>query len=81
MGAGAAWPPGGFGDALTSGRSRKGEAVPEDKPMNPEGDRPEKAAAKPGKGEKQEPEQAKEESSSTWDTEEHSDAPGPFGTG
>ncbi|HLM25745.1 MAG TPA: hypothetical protein VK304_02125 [Thermoleophilaceae bacterium] len=34
------------------------------------------------RGEEQEPVQAdEEESSSMWDTEQHSDAPGPFGTG
>ena len=34
------------------------------------------------RGEEQEPVQADEDESSTmWDTEQHSDAPGPFGTG
>ena len=37
------------------------------------------AAAKPG-FRKQEPEQD-ETDSTTWDTDQHSDAPGPFGTG
>ncbi len=32
-------------------------------------------------GQEQEPKQAQEDSSSLWDTEQHSDAPGPFGTG
>ncbi len=35
-----------------------------------------------GQGQDQDPKQADpERSSTTWDTEEHSDAPGPFGTG
>jgi hypothetical protein len=38
-------------------------------------------AAKQHEGQDQEPKQAQEESSTAWDTEEHSDAPGPFGTG
>ena len=33
------------------------------------------------RGEEQEPKQAGEDSSTFWDTEQHSDAPGPFGTG
>ncbi|MDQ3647259.1 MAG: hypothetical protein M3433_01490 [Actinomycetota bacterium] len=34
------------------------------------------------RGEEQEPKQADpDESSSLWDTEQHSDSPGPFGTG
>ena len=41
----------------------------------------EEEAARGDEGQDQEPEQAKEESSTTWDTDEHSDAPGPFGTG
>jgi hypothetical protein len=32
-------------------------------------------------GQDQEPKQAQEESSGLWDTKDHSDAPGPFGTG
>jgi hypothetical protein len=32
-------------------------------------------------GQEQEPKQAQEDSSTLWDTEQHSDAPGPFGTG
>jgi len=32
-------------------------------------------------GQDQEPKQAQEDSSDTWDTEQHSEAPGPFGTG
>ena len=32
-------------------------------------------------GQDQEPKQAEDDSSSLWDTEQHSDAPGPFGTG
>ena len=38
-------------------------------------------AAEGDGGQDQEPKQAGEESSKDWDTEEHSDAPGPFGTG
>jgi len=38
-------------------------------------------AAEADKGQNQEPKQAQEDSSTTWDTKEHSDAPGPFGTG
>ncbi len=39
-------------------------------------------AAEGGRGEEQEPKQADaEQSSSFWDTEQHSDSPGPFGTG
>ncbi len=41
----------------------------------------EEAAAEADEGQDQAPKQAEEESSSTWDTDEHSDAPGPFGTG
>ena len=33
------------------------------------------------RGEEQEPKQAQEDSSGLWDTKQHSDAPGPFGTG
>jgi len=32
-------------------------------------------------GQDQEPKQNRKDSSSLWDTDEHSDAPGPFGTG
>lgn len=39
-------------------------------------------AAEADKGQNQEPKQAGEdESSSHWDTEQHSESPGPFGTG
>jgi hypothetical protein len=38
-------------------------------------------AADHDSGQDQEPKQAEEESSTLWDTEQHSDAPGPFGTG
>lgn len=41
----------------------------------------EQRAAEGEDGQRQEPVQAREDSSSTWDTTEHSDAPGPFGTG
>jgi hypothetical protein len=41
----------------------------------------ESTAAHGGSGQEQEPKQAEEESSSLWDTKQHSDAPGPFGTG
>ena len=41
----------------------------------------EQEAAQGDEGQDQEPKQAQEDSSSTWDTDEHSDAPGPFGTG
>lgn len=41
----------------------------------------EAAAAEHDSGQDQEPKQAQEDSSTLWDTEEHSDAPGPFGTG
>ncbi len=37
--------------------------------------------AQADRGEEQEPKQASEESSGLWDSKEHSDAPGPFGTG
>ena len=40
----------------------------------------EQEAAQADEGQEQEPKQADEDSSSTWDTDEHSDAPGPFGT-
>jgi hypothetical protein len=46
-----------------------------------ETNRIEEEAAQGEEGQDQEPKQAKEESSSAWDTEEHSEAPGPFGTG
>lgn len=39
------------------------------------------AASSEEGGEQQEPKQAEEDSSSFWDTQQHSDAPGPFGTG
>ena len=43
--------------------------------------REEEEAAQAEKGQDQEPKQAQEDSSTAWDTEQHSDAPGPFGTG
>ena len=46
-----------------------------------EPDRDEQEAAQADEGQDQEPKQAEEDSSSAWDTDEHSDAPGPFGTG
>ncbi len=46
-----------------------------------ETNREEEEAAQAEKGQDQEPKQAEEESSETWDTQEHSEAPGPFGTG
>jgi len=42
---------------------------------------PEEKAAHGDDGQEQEPKQAQADSSSTWDTDQHSDAPGPFGTG
>lgn len=42
---------------------------------------PKEKAARSGSGQEQEPRQAQEDSSKVWDTSEHSDAPGPFGTG
>ena len=44
-----------------------------------EGD--ESDAARHDQGQEQEPKQAEDDSSTLWDTEQHSDAPGPFGTG
>lgn len=41
----------------------------------------EAGAAQHDSGQDQEPKQAQEESSSVWDSQDHSDAPGPFGTG
>ena len=38
-------------------------------------------AARGNSGQNQKPKQASENSSSLWDTTEHSSAPGPFGTG
>ncbi|CAN5514969.1 hypothetical protein BH20ACT19_BH20ACT19_03990 [soil metagenome] len=38
-------------------------------------------AAAGDEGQDQEPKQGREDSSSKWDTAEHSEAPGPFGTG
>ena len=52
---------------------------PEDKGTKESGDEAE--AAEHDSGQDQEPKQAQEDSSSLWDTEQHSDAPGPFGTG
>ena len=34
-----------------------------------------------GDGQDQSPKQAQDDSSTLWDTDQHSDAPGPFGTG
>ena len=42
---------------------------------------PRERAARGNDGQDQEPKQAQEDSSSTWDTDQHWDAPGPFGTG
>ena len=42
---------------------------------------PKEKAARSGSGQDQEAKQSQEESSKVWDTSEHSDAPGPFGTG
>jgi hypothetical protein len=41
----------------------------------------EAGAAHQDGGQDQEPKQAEEDSSGLWDTKQHSDAPGPFGTG
>jgi len=38
-------------------------------------------AAEADDGQDQEPKQAQEDSSTLWDSQEHSEAPGPFGTG
>ena len=38
-------------------------------------------AANGSTGQDQHPAQARKDSSTTWDTDQHSDAPGPFGTG
>jgi hypothetical protein len=46
-----------------------------------ETNREEEEAAQAEEGQDQEPKQAEEDSSTSWDTEQHSDAPGPFGTG
>ena len=47
-----------------------------------EPNREQEEAAQADEGQDQEPKQADEEESSTsWDTEEHSESPGPFGTG
>jgi len=42
---------------------------------------PAEKAAQGHRGQNQTPVQSEESSSSTWDTTEHSEAPGPFGTG
>jgi hypothetical protein len=42
---------------------------------------PQERAARGDDGQDGEPKQAREDSSTTWDTDQHSDAPGPFGTG
>jgi len=42
---------------------------------------PKEKAARANSGQEREPKQSKEASSRVWDTPEHSDAPGPFGTG
>jgi hypothetical protein len=44
-------------------------------------ERPERRAARAHRGEDQEPLQADPDSSSLWDTDQHSRARGPFGTG
>ena len=49
--------------------------------IDDEKERDEQEAAEGDEGQDQEPKQAQEDSSSTWDTDEHSDAPGPFATG
>ena len=49
--------------------------------LMPETNREEEEAAQAEKGQDQEPKQAEEDSSDKWDTQEHSEAPGPFGTG
>ena len=46
-----------------------------------ESDSGKQAGADAQSGEEQQPKQAQEDSSGLWDTKEHSDAPGPFGTG
>ncbi len=46
-----------------------------------ESNRKEEEAAQAEHGEDQEPKQSEEESSDSWDTKEHSESPGPFGTG
>ena len=43
--------------------------------------KPKEKAAHGSSGQDQAPRQAGEDSSTTWDTDQHSDAPGPFGTG
>ena len=42
---------------------------------------PKEKAAHGSSGQNQEPKQAREDSSTLWDTDQHSGAPGPFGTG
>ena len=46
-----------------------------------EPNRQQEEAAQADEGQDQEPKQAQEDSSTSWDTAEHSEAPGPFGTG
>lgn len=43
--------------------------------------KPKEKAARGSSGQDQAPKQARKDSSTTWDTDQHSDAPGPFGTG
>lgn len=61
--------------------SEKSREQSREGPREKEGGSSEKEdAAHAHRGQAQEPRQADEESSTTWDTEQHSDAPGPFGT-
>ncbi len=43
--------------------------------------KPKEEAAHGGRGQNQAPDQSRKDSSTTWDTDQHSGAPGPFGTG
>ena len=52
-----------------------------DPPLKQSGSKVKEKAAHGSSGQDQEPVQARPESSTTWDTDQHSDAPGPFGTG
>ncbi len=49
--------------------------------INDDKDKNKEDAADAEGGQDQEPKQAQEDSSDNWDTEQHSEAPGPFGTG
>ena len=49
-------------------------------PTHPDPKPKEKAAHGSG-GQNQAPDQARKDSSTTWDTDQHSSGPGPFGTG